>query len=90
VEPEQIAAEPAAGVVVNPEARNAATRLSIEAGTPYIARHPDQIAGFFDGLELVDPVVSTSRWRPDPAGDGEPGEVDVYCGVARIPGIQAT
>jgi hypothetical protein len=71
--------------VINPEARNAATRLSIEAGTPYIARHPKQIAGFFDGLELVHPgVVSTTRWRPEP-DDDEPAEVDVYCGMARIP-----
>jgi hypothetical protein len=71
--------------VINPQARNDATKLSIEAGTPYIARHPDQIAGYFDGLDLVAPgVVSTTRWRPDPDGDGEPAEVDVYCGVARI------
>ena len=28
---------------------------------------PDQIAEFFQGLELVEPgVVSLQRWRPDP------------------------
>jgi hypothetical protein len=73
--------------VVNREARDAATRVSIEAGTPYIARHPDEIAGFFHGLELVEPgVVSSSRWRPDLEADAPaPAEVDVFCGVARKP-----
>lgn len=69
--------------IINPEARNEATRISIEAGTPYIARHPDQIEGYFHGLDLVEPgVVSSSRWRPD---DPDPAEVDVFCGVARKP-----
>jgi hypothetical protein len=74
--------------VINPEARNEATRIAIEAGTPYIARSPEQIAGFFRGLELVEPgVVSSPRWRPDPdaTGGGIPDEVDEFCGVARKP-----
>jgi len=71
--------------VVNPEARNRATQMSIEAGTPYISRHPDEIAAYFEGLDLVPPgVVSTPRWRPDGGGD-EPAEVDVFCGLARKP-----
>jgi hypothetical protein len=70
--------------VVDPEARNRATQMSIEAGTPYISRHPDEIAAYFDGLEQVSPgIVSTPRWRPD--GDDEPAEVDVFCGMARKP-----
>ena len=69
--------------VINPEARDQATRISIKAGTPYIARHPDQIAGFFHGLDLVEPgVVSSSQWRPDAPA---PAEVDVFCGMARKP-----
>jgi hypothetical protein len=73
--------------VISTEARDEATRVSIEAGTPYIARHPDEIAGFFQGLELVEPgVVSSSRWRPDaPVDAPTPAEVDVFCGVARKP-----
>ncbi len=73
--------------VVSREARDAATQISVEAGTPYIARHPDQIARFFDGLELLEPgVVSTPRWRPDlRAGEDLPAELDVFCGVARKP-----
>lgn len=71
--------------VINPAARDAATRASIEAGTPYIARHPDQIAGFFHGLDLVEPgVVSSSLWRPD-SDAGVPAVVDVFCGVAKKP-----
>jgi hypothetical protein len=55
---------------------------------PYHLRSPEQIAGFFEGLELVEPgVVSCPRWRPDPAdtADGPPAEVDAFGGVARKP-----
>jgi S-adenosyl methyltransferase len=53
-----------------------------ERGTPKIKyRSAEQIAGFFDGLRLLDPgVVPCNRWRPD----GQTGDKDVnqYCGVA--------
>jgi len=53
---------------------------------PYILRSPEQIAGFFDGLELVEPgVVSCPRWRPDPPADELPAEVDAFGGVGRKP-----
>ena len=59
-----------------------------QVGTPPMTlRTPQQIALFFDGLELLEPgVVSCSRWRPDisPLG-GQPPEVDEFCGVARKP-----
>src|SRR3954447_1860655 len=46
------------------------------AEPPYLLRDPQQITGFFDGLELVEPgVVSVSLWRPDPS-PFEPAEVD--------------
>jgi hypothetical protein len=71
--------------VVNPAARNEATQMSIEAGSPYISRHPDEIAAYFEGLELVPPgVVSTPRWRPD-GDDSEPAEVADFCGIGRKP-----
>ena len=49
---------------------------------PYRLRRPDQVAAFFDGMELVDPgVVPLPRWRPDP---GQPGpDVDSVGGVAK-------
>jgi O-methyltransferase involved in polyketide biosynthesis len=59
-----------------------------QVGTPSMTlRTPQQIARFFDGLDLLEPgVVSCSRWRPavSPVG-GLPPEVDEFCGVARKP-----
>jgi hypothetical protein len=53
---------------------------------PYVQRTPEEIASFFDGLELVEPgVVSCPRWRPDPPPDSPPAEVDAFGGVARKP-----
>ncbi|MFJ8049915.1 SAM-dependent methyltransferase [Streptomyces luteogriseus] len=50
---------------------------------PYILRSPEQIARYFDGLELLDPgVASCSRWRPDAAALDLPAEVHQYGGVA--------
>jgi len=52
-------------------------------GTPRLTqRTPEQVARFFDGLDLLAPgVVTCSRWRPEKsagpdgsAGSGEPGE----------------
>src|SRR6185312_3365426 len=40
--------------VIDPDGRNAATRASIETGTPYISRSPAEIAGFFEGLDLLE------------------------------------
>ena len=53
----------------------------------FTPRTGEQIARFFDGLDLLEPgVVSCSRWRPDPTPEGEePAEVDEFCGVARKP-----
>jgi O-methyltransferase involved in polyketide biosynthesis len=62
-------------------------------GTPPMTlRSPQQIARFFDGLDLLAPgVVSCSRWRPDPSQRaGPPAEVDEFCGVARKPSATAT
>jgi O-methyltransferase involved in polyketide biosynthesis len=54
---------------------------------PYRLRSPEQIAGFFEGLELLEPgVVSLPRWRPDPAeANGGAAEVDAFGGVGRKP-----
>ena len=53
---------------------------------PYIQRTPEEIASFFDGLELVPPgVVSCPRWRPDPAPADSLAEVDAFGGVGRKP-----
>jgi O-methyltransferase involved in polyketide biosynthesis len=53
--------------------------------TPIVIRTPEQIAGFFDGLELLEPrVVSTTQWRPDPA-DPSPPPMDEFAAVGRKP-----
>ncbi|HEY6422314.1 MAG TPA: SAM-dependent methyltransferase [Pseudonocardiaceae bacterium] len=56
------------------------------SSAPYCLRSIEQIAGFFDGLELVEPgVVSCPRWRPEPNPFGVPAEVDAFGGVGRKP-----
>jgi O-methyltransferase involved in polyketide biosynthesis len=69
---------------VHGEATDEAMRLWNElGGTPIVARSRQELARFFDRLELLEPgVVSCSRWRPDPA-DAEPAEVSEFCAVGR-------
>jgi O-methyltransferase involved in polyketide biosynthesis len=76
-----------ATAVVNPEAKIEAVQRWNEFGKPKLTiRTPEQIAGFFDGLELLEPgVVSLTRWRPEATPFGTPAEVDTFCGVARKP-----
>ncbi|MDT0268413.1 SAM-dependent methyltransferase [Streptomyces sp. DSM 44915] len=54
---------------------------------PYRLRTMDEIRGYFEGLELVDPgVVSVPRWRPDLASAGHGRrEVGQAGGVGRKP-----
>ena len=63
-------------------------RYNESGAVPYRLRSAQQIADFFDGLEVVEPgVVSCPRWRPDPAdvGGGLPAEMDQVAGVGRKP-----
>jgi S-adenosyl methyltransferase len=56
------------------------------ARPPYLLRAPEEIARFFDGLDLVEPgVVSAPRWRPESGPSDLPEELDVYCGIGRKP-----
>jgi S-adenosyl methyltransferase len=66
------------------EAHIEAGRRYNEGGSvPYVLRSPEQVAGFFDGLDLVAPgLVPISRWRPDPS-PFPPAEVETLGGVAR-------
>lgn len=69
---------------------DAAVTFWNSVGTPKLTqRTPEELAGFFDGLELLEPgIVSCSRWRPElgaGTGPGEPEDVAFYCGVARKP-----
>ncbi|MFI5908569.1 SAM-dependent methyltransferase [Dactylosporangium sp. NPDC051541] len=51
--------------------------------TPMAIRNPQQIRGYFQGLDILDPgIVTCSRWRPD-GNDETPASE--YAGVARKP-----
>ncbi|MGH3659630.1 MAG: SAM-dependent methyltransferase [Micromonosporaceae bacterium] len=65
----------------------AQSAYNASGAVPYHLRSPEQIEGFFDGLELVEPgVVTVPQWRPDvPALDGHPQEVGQFGGVGRKP-----
>ncbi|GAA3833588.1 SAM-dependent methyltransferase [Streptomyces phyllanthi] len=69
------------------EANAEATRLYNESGAAaYHLRSPGQLAGFFDGLELLEPgVVPLADWRPDPGAAPSGSEVIALGGVARKP-----
>jgi hypothetical protein len=71
---------------VHGEAMAEAMRLWNERrGTPIVDRNRQELARFFDRLELLEPgVVSCSRWRPDPA-DAAAAEVSEFCAVGRKP-----
>jgi hypothetical protein len=59
-------------------------RYRIGGGAPYTVRSREQIAAFFEGLELVEPgLVPIPQWRPDPTPNGVPRDVDEFGGVGR-------
>jgi hypothetical protein len=69
----------------SPRARVVALYAATGA-VPYHLRTPEQIEGFFAGLELIDPgVVSVSQWRPDATPFGSAAKVDSFCGIGRKP-----
>ncbi|MFJ8533412.1 SAM-dependent methyltransferase [Streptomyces sp. NPDC093591] len=52
---------------------------------PYFLRPVDQIAAFFEGLDLVAPgIVSVPLWRPEP-DDGDPRPIGQHGGLGRKP-----
>jgi S-adenosyl methyltransferase len=69
----------------------AAERFSKLLGPQYVVRPRDQIARFFDGLDLVEPgLVQLDKWRPDPAEEPDEPDEDrrpapIFGGVARKP-----
>ncbi|MBB5775494.1 O-methyltransferase involved in polyketide biosynthesis [Nonomuraea jabiensis] len=73
--------------IVKPDAAAEAERLRDKGEVyDYRLRTPEEIARFFDGLELVEPgLVSVSRWQVESDVFGLPPEVDAFCGVARKP-----
>jgi hypothetical protein len=71
------------GTLTSPESIES-QRVAKENGHPYNLRTVEEVTGFFDGLEILEPgVVSTSQWRPRPGSDTT--HLDVYCAVGRKP-----
>jgi hypothetical protein len=55
-------------------------------GVPYNARTFEEIAGFYEGLELVEPgVVEIPQWRPEDTPFGRQADVAEVGGVGRKP-----
>jgi hypothetical protein len=73
--------------IISKEGAEAQEGYNESGAIPYHLRTPEQIAGFFEGLDLVEPgVVSCPRWRPAAGtGGGLPEEVDAFGGVGRKP-----
>jgi hypothetical protein len=61
-------------------------RKAVDSTSYYQVRSAEQVARYFEGLELVEPgVVSLSLWRPDDVEVGAPRPVDGFGAVARKP-----
>ncbi|BCY08449.1 SAM-dependent methyltransferase [Actinoplanes sp. L3-i22] len=74
-------------VIDGPAFEEAIGVWNANAPLSYHLRHPDEIARFLDGLELLDPgLVPCSQWRPSPDATGDDlRAVDEYGAVARKP-----
>ncbi|HEX6930861.1 MAG TPA: SAM-dependent methyltransferase [Streptosporangiaceae bacterium] len=61
-------------------------RYNERVSTPQTLRTREQVATFFEGLELVPPGLTyVHAWRPDPGDETDPDTVSAHCGVARKP-----
>ena len=73
------------GTNTNATLNHAIETYNANSASSYHLRSPEQIARYFEGLEVLEPgVVPTSAWRPDVCDiGGMPAHVDAVCGVAR-------
>jgi S-adenosyl methyltransferase len=71
----------------DPDLVDALAKYNESGADPYRLRTPEQIARYFDGLELVEPgVVPIEHWRPDPSPFEPPAKLSANLGgVARKP-----
>ena len=69
------------------EGTRAADAHNDAGGVAYYVRSPEEIATFFEGMELVEPgIVPVNRWRADPVEVGTPQEpLAAVAGLARKP-----
>lgn len=66
--------------------REATRRLNERMPTNLNLRTRDEIARFYDGLEMVEPgLVPLNRWRPGPEDLALTEDLPTYCGIGRKP-----
>jgi S-adenosyl methyltransferase len=73
----------------DPQSReySAGTQAYSSTANPITMRSREEILGFFDGLDLVDPgLVRAQEWRPAPADPPDGGQDWILAAVARRPG----
>jgi S-adenosyl methyltransferase len=74
------------GTDSSPEYLAAIEMYRDSGGVPYNVRTHDQIAGYYAGLELVEPgVVPIHLWRPEVSAFGQAPDVSESGGVGRKP-----
>jgi hypothetical protein len=71
---------------VGAQARSKANAQYEQTGAlPYVSRTPEQVEGYFTGLDLVSPgVVPVATWRPDPS-PFPPPQADSLAGIGCKP-----
>jgi hypothetical protein len=70
----------------NPAEMAGAVTACKHAGINLVPRGQQEVAAFFDGLELVEPgVVPVLAWRPDRGQPGNPRAAYYYAAIARKP-----
>ena len=70
----------------DPEAAAAFTTVYAGTANPNTLRTREEILGFFDGLEMLEPgLVPVSQWRPDDPGAAHPRRAWMVGGVGRKP-----
>jgi S-adenosyl methyltransferase len=73
------------GTDTDPAQREALKQYNQSGAVPYLLRDTEQIARFFDALDLVPPgLVPIHEWRPDPSSI-KPPEVPALGGVGKKP-----
>jgi S-adenosyl methyltransferase len=83
-----MAANPAISSAQRRYDESARPRYGTSAPAPYLLRQPDELASFFDGLDLVEPgVVPCSHWRPDGYGAEGPSTGGSSTDGRRVGGV---
>ncbi|MGQ4430846.1 SAM-dependent methyltransferase [Streptomyces sp. SAS_260] len=71
----------------DPETWRRVVEVYRQGGTTAQVRSHDEFAGFFRGLEFIEPGIALAAdWHPEPGGPpGETDRIPLYVGVARKP-----